>query len=325
MKIIFIGSSSFAVPALEMLASQDRHQLLGVITQPDGRKGRGLKDVAVSPVKEAAAGNNLRIWQPVSVNDPPFIGVLKAKNPDLIIVAAFGQKLGRHILELARHGCINIHPSLLPEYRGAAPVNHALINGDTRTGLSIIRMTEKMDAGPVLKQIEVAIRVDEDAVELKGRLSESSAGLLMEVLGQIERGGPPESVQDESRVTFARKLMKTDGKIEWNKSARVIFNLIRGVQPWPGAYAYLQRAGQKPLRVDILKAGPGGSRPEPDVKMPPGAIVSLSGSGISVACGQGETLSIMTVKPSGGRILSVQEFINGYRLKKGDCFGKEIE
>ncbi|MBI5778072.1 MAG: methionyl-tRNA formyltransferase [Planctomycetes bacterium] len=322
MKIIFIGSSAFGVPTLRMLAKQPKHQLMGVITQPDGRKGRGLKEAAISPVKEETLKHRIEIWQPESINEPVFIGQLKNKNPDLIIVAAYGQKLGREILNLPPYGCINIHPSLLPKYRGSAPVNYAILNGDGQTGISIIRMVEKMDAGPVLKQAVVAIKDDETAAELEDRLAIESAGIIQGLLADVENKNAGHTAQDEAKVTFAPKLKKSDGELDWSGPARKILNRIRAMQPWPGAYTYLNQKGKPPLKIDILEAKIYAL--SHDV-LPVGAIAETNAEGIGIVCAGTELIAITRLKPAGGRALTVREFINGYRLKIGDRFGKETE
>ena len=344
MRIIFIGSSAFAVPAFMMLATQQRHQLIGVVTQPDSRKGRGLKETAISAVKVEAIKHKIEIWQPESINEPAFIRQFQDKKPDLIIVAAYGQKLGREILNLPVHGCINIHPSLLPKYRGSAPVNYAILNGDKQTGISIIRMVERMDAGPILKQVVVEIRDDETAEALDGRLAVESAGVVQSLLDDIESKTTNEIMQDETRVTFAPKLKKADGEINWSRPAREIVSLINAMQPWPGAYTYYNSAGKEPLKVDILDAGLCEWGDNTLTESKAGDIIEITNNELIIYCGVvtpacrsgresrperrgggAERLSIMSVKPAGSRVLTVREFINGYRLKTGDSFGKEVE
>jgi len=323
MRIIFIGSSAFAVPTLRMLATQQRHRFIGVVTQPDSRKGRGLKEPAISPVKEEALKHKIEIWQPELINEPSFARQLHDKNLDLIIVAAYGQKLGRDILNLPRYGCINIHPSLLPKYRGSSPVNYAILNGDRQTGVSIIKMIEKMDAGPIIKQVVVAIKDDETAVELDQHLAIESAGVVQGILDDIEKEAMSPIAQDEDKVTFAPKLKKADGEIDWSRPAREISNRIRAMQPWPGAYTYYNPAGKEPVKVDItqfrLNLDAGGQANKP------GSVIGITNNEMIISCGGAGGLSIMSVKPAGGRVLTAREFINGYRLKIGDRFGKEAE
>jgi methionyl-tRNA formyltransferase len=294
-----------------------------VITQPDSKKGRGLKETAISPVKEEAIKHKIEIWQPESINEPLFIKQLHDKKSDLIIVVAYGQKLGRDILDLPRYGCINIHPSLLPKYRGSAPVNYAILNGDRQTGVSIIRMVEKMDAGPILKQAVVAIKDDETAAELDERLAIESAGVVQGILDDIEKGSMKPIVQDENKVTFAPKLKKADGEIDWSRPAQEILNRIRAMQPWPEAYTYFNPEGKEPLKVDITQARrnlDGGGQANK-----PGSVIGITNNEMIISCGQAERLSIISVKPAGSRVLTAREFINGYRLKIGDRFGKEAE
>jgi len=334
MNLIFIGSSAFGVPMLRMLAKQQKHPLIGVITQPDSRKGRGLKETAISPVKEEAIKHRIEIWQPESINEQLFIRQLKDKNPDLIIVAAYGQKLGKEILNLPRDGCINIHPSLLPKYRGSAPVNYTILNGDSQTGISIIRMTEKMDAGPILKQAVVEIKDNETASELEYRLAIESVVIIQGVLDDIESKTTSRAVQDETRVTFAPKLKKADGEINWSRPAREILNRIRAMQPWPGVYTYFKAEGKSSVKIDILEMKI--YTLSHDV-LPAGTIAETNADGIVLACGAAaesrperrgagtERIAIVRLKPAGGRVITAGEFINGYRLKIGGRFGKETE
>ena len=323
MNIIFVGSSAFGVPTLSMLAGQQKHPLIGIITQPDSRKGRGLKETAISPVKEEALKHKIEIWQPESINEPLFVRQLHDQNPDLIVVAAYGQKLGRDILNLPQYGCINIHPSLLPKYRGSAPVIYAILNGDKQTGVSIIRMAEKMDAGPILKQVVVEIKDDETAAELDERLAVESADVVQGILDDMEKGAMRPIAQDETSVTFAPKLKKADGEINWSRPAREILNLIRAMQPWPGAYTYYQPEGKSPVKIDVMQArlNPDGGGQSGNL----GSIVGITNNEMIISCEGAERLSIMSVKPAGSRVLTAREFINGYRLKIGDRFGKEVE
>jgi len=323
MNLIFIGSSAFGVPTLRILVGQKRHRLIGVITQPDSRKGRGLKDLAISPVKAEALTHALEVWQPKSINELSFISQLRDKKPDLIIVAAYSQKLGREILNLPAFGCINIHPSLLPKYRGSAPVNYAILNGDKQTGVSIIRMAEKMDAGPILKQVAMDIKDDETAAELDGRLAMESALVMESLLDNIENKDVKDMPQDETGVTFAPKLKKADGEIDWIRPAREIINQIRAMQPWPGAYTYYNPAEKEPLKIDILQAHLNINEGGQSYK--PGTIAGITNNEMIISCGESQALSIMGVKPAGSRVLTSREFINGYRLRIGDSFGKEVK
>lgn len=348
MNIIFIGSSAFAIPTLKMLARQQKHPLIGIITQPDSRKGRGLKETAIAPVKEEAIKHKIEVWQPESINESSFIRQLQDKNPDLIIVAAYGQKLGRDILNLPQYGCINIHPSLLPKYRGSAPVNYAIINGDNQTGISIIRMVEKMDAGPIIKQVAVEMNDEETAAELDERLAIESAGIIQGVLDDIENQTASQTAQDETSVTFAPKLKKADGEINWSRPAQEILNRIRAMQPWPGAYTYFKPEGKSPVKIDILDACLCDRGGNTLTESKAGAIIEITNNELIIYCGVAtrsrgvvpiisgesrperrgggvERLSIMSVKPAGSRVLTVREFINGYRLKTGDKLGKEIK
>jgi methionyl-tRNA formyltransferase len=317
MRLIFIGSSDLGVPTLRMLATQKKHSVIAVITQPDSKKGRGLKE-SISPVKqESLKYPNLKIYQPENINDELFIRQLKDHAVELIVVVAYGQKLCREILGLPSKCCINIHPSLLPKYRGASPVNYAILNGDKQTGITIIKMTEKMDAGPIIKQVVIDIRDNETAVELNARLSYESARILENILNEIDRGTISFTPQDESKISLAPKLKKSDGEIKWNNSCSKIINQIRAMQPWPGAYTFVKKP---PLKLDILEA----SHYNAFTNDIAGKIVDITNKELIISCGQGEKLSIIKVRPAGSKALNVKEFINGYRLKIGDKLGKEI-
>lgn len=327
MKLIFAGSSEFGVPTLKMLTSQ-KHPLIAVITQPDNKKGRGLKE-SVSPVKQEAIKHSLEILQPESINDPLFIRQLENSKVDLIVVAAYGQKLSDDILGLPSKGCINIHPSLLPKYRGAAPVNYAILNGDTQTGITIFKMGSKMDAGLIIKQVVIDIKDNETAAELSSRLAIESAHMLNDLLDDIEREEITPILQDESKVTYAPRLEKADGRINWNKTSRQILNQIRAMYPWPGAYTFFSFR-ESPIKIDILEAqeisgeqiAKNTSNSLEGFYNQPGGITEINNDGIIISCGQGEYLDIKKLKPAGSKILTAKEFINGYRLKIGDRFGK---
>ncbi|MDI6732819.1 MAG: methionyl-tRNA formyltransferase [Planctomycetota bacterium] len=376
MKLIFAGSSEFALPPLKTLATQSEHPLIAVITQPDTRKGRGLTRTG-SPVKQFAIKHSLplrrdaapfggeprpagrgegmvlldpfEIWQPKSINELSFINKLKKSGVDLIIVSAYGQKLSKEILELPAKGCINIHPSLLPKYRGSAPVNYAILNGDTKTGITIIKMVEKMDSGHILKQVVVDIKKDENALDLQVRLAKESAEIILEVLREINRGTIQSTEQDETKATYAFKLNKRDGEIDWNKNPLQIVNQIRAMYPWPSTFTFWHRSGKPPLKIDILQAriynlnstvpfphtpgsvlnitqkeliiACGAAAESPDVTSGGGQGASESGRGLALSEAKG--IIINKLKPAGSRILSASEFVNGYRLKIGDKFGRQ--
>ena len=310
MNLIFIGSSAFGVPTLRILVGQKRHRLIGVITQPDSRKGRGLKDLAISPVKAEALTHALEVWQPKSINELSFISQLRDKKPDLIIVAAYSQKLGREILNLPAFGCINIHPSLLPKYRGAAPIQWAVTRGETRTGVTVFLLTQTVDGGAILRQEALDIGPDETSGELSARLSLLGARVLLESVDAIARRETRPVTQDESLATPAPKLRKEDGRIDFTRSAREIYNWIRGMTPVPGAYAVLN--GQ---RLQLLRAG----CCDDGVVGRPGAIVAADKKGLCVQTGRGRLL-ITEVKPENRKAMAVGDFLNGFRINEHDAF-----
>ena len=263
---------------------------------------------------------------------------------DIIVSASWPFIIRNEVLRMFPGRVLNVHASLLPKYRGSAPVNYAILNGDKQTGISIIRMVERMDAGPILKQVVVEIRDDETAEALDGRLAVESAGVVQSLLDDIESKTTNEIMQDETRVTFAPKLKKADGEINWSRPAREIISLINAMQPWPGAYTYYNSAGKEPLKVDILDAGLCEWGDNTLTESKAGDIIEITNNELIIYCGVvtpacrsgresrperrgggAERLSIMSVKPAGSRVLTVREFINGYRLKTGDSFGKEVK
>lgn len=231
MNIIFLGSAQFAVPSLKILLSTN-HRISCVVTQPDRQKGRGLS-IAGTPVKTTASEAGLKLYQPKDVNTPEAIKILKNLNPDLLVVIAYGQILSQEILNIPKLFAVNLHASILPKYRGAAPINRAIINGESATGVTIIKMVRQMDAGPVILQKAVDISETDTSVTLEEKLSDIGAHLLLQSLKLIENGEYKLIPQDEAKVIFAPKLKKEDGLIKWDKPAQDIYNLIRGCIVWP--------------------------------------------------------------------------------------------
>jgi methionyl-tRNA formyltransferase len=310
MRIIFAGSSQMAVPGLKALLDS-RHKLSAVITQPDRPKGRGLKE-SETPVKTEVLKHNITALQPESVNSPDFIRTLAGFKPELIAVIAYGQKLSTAVLNLPPKGCINMHPSLLPKYRGAAPVNHALLNGDKETSVTIFRLTGRMDAGPIIRQVKYQIGDEQTALELGRELAELGARALVEALDEIESGKAAFTEQDESQATPAPKLAKSDGLIDWSRPAQGIYNRFRALQPWPGVFwmfkgTQIAVTGMK-LLINTASAGPAG------------IIADINNQGILVQTGQG-ALVVTQVKPAGKRTMPALEFVNGYRIQKGERLG----
>ncbi len=305
LQTIFMGTSPFAIPSLRALAGS--FEVVAVITQPDRPRGRGRK-VLPPPVKECAADLGLPILQPERVKEPAFVARLEELGPDLIAVAAFGQIIPPAILSLPPLGCVNVHPSLLPKYRGAAPINWAVINGEAITGVTTILMNEGMDTGDILAVQEVEIEPDETAQELGERLAELGGHLLMETIRGLKEGTIRPTPQDEEGASYAPLLRKDDGLIQWERGAKQIRNQIRGMVPWPIAFTFW---GGK--RVKIYRAriddGTGAA----------GQIISLDG-GIEIACGEG-SLFIEELHLEGGTRMGWEEFVRGHRLTPGERLG----
>ncbi len=307
-----MGADRFAAPALKAVINSDA-ELLCVITQPDRPKGRKLKP-APSPVKEVALENNLLIHQPERVRNREFVDeILRPLSPDLIIVVAFGQILPDAILNLPPLGCINLHPSLLPKYRGAAPVQRAIINGEGVTGITVMFLDEGEDTGDIILQEQMEIDISDTAELLSQKLARLGARLIRGTLQLARIGSLPRQVQDHSRASHAPKLVKEDGLIDWRKSAFEIHNLIRGTVPWPGAYTTFGEAVRLKIWESRLLESP---RPSAS----PGTITDiLSDAGIAVAAGD-TSLLITTVQPANKSKMVARDFANGYRLKVGDTF-----
>ena len=313
-----MGTPHFAVPILDALI-KSRHELLTVVTQPDRPKGRNRK-LAESPVKSLATKSGLKIAQPVSINkDKDTVSDLEKMQPDLIVTAAFGQIVSKKILSIPKYDCINIHTSLLPKYRGAAPINRAIINGERKTGISIIKMAELMDAGDIIEQDSINISFDENALELENRLSHFAIGLLSNVIDSYENNSVKYIVQDKKEVTFADKLEKDEGMINWDENNVTIHNLIRGLIPWPCAYSFLQKAGSNNKKRIIIKK----TCIDDDCKTlsnkPPGTIIKISENGLLVSTGNG-SIWITMLQPEGKRLIKACDFINGYNVKVDDYF-----
>jgi methionyl-tRNA formyltransferase len=307
MKIIFFGTPEFAIPSLRALLEANE-DLVGIISQPDRPKGRGHR-LSPPAVKEYAIEKGLHVIQPHDIKAPLFIEELYRLKPELIVVVAFGKIIPLSILQIPPHGCINVHASLLPKYRGAAPIQWALINGEKRTGITTMMLDEGLDTGDILLQKEMEISDNDTAHTLSMKLSELGAALLLETVDQLKDGSIKPSHQTGAH-SFAPPLKKEHGRIDWSRPAQNIINLIRAMYPWPGAYSYLNEE-----KVTITKA----LLVRPDIKGSPGKIVNISDNGLLVETGIG-ILSILEVKPEGKRLMSSDAFIQGRRVKEGTHF-----
>ena len=335
MKILFMGTSEFAVPSLEKLIAEG-FELIGVVTQPDRPSGRG-KRLTPPPVKVVAAAHNLPIYQPERVRHRDFVRVLRELQPDVIVVVAFGQILPKSVLELPPYGCFNVHPSCLPKYRGAAPIQWALINGETETGITIMLLDEGEDTGDIILQNGLLIDTLEDTATLSVKLANLAPALLIQALGRISDGPPPHQPQDHSQATHAPRLTKEVGQIDWNQPADRIRNLVRGVSIWPGAYTWV-KADKPPVGDDLrlkITACTIIDYPNP-AKLPGGTIEITSDRELIVFTGKdnpdrverqnnhnrlkGKHLRLDRVQPANKKEMDADAFINGYRLKTGDQF-----
>jgi methionyl-tRNA formyltransferase len=305
--ILFMGTPEFAVPSLDMLVRND-YTILGVVTQPDKPKGRGKKLVP-PPVKIFAENAGIPVYQPDQVRDETFLRVFREISPDMVVLAAFGQILPIEIIELPRMGCLNVHPSLLPLYRGAAPINWTLINGEEKTGVTIMMMDEGVDTGDILLQEEMDIAPDEIFDNLHNRLSQLGAEILLKAVKGVAEGSIERKPQDSSRATYAPKLTKETGYIDWNHSAHEIVNLIRGLSSTPGAYAFL-----RDKKLKIYHAVPG---PLSTGEKEPGTIGQFMESGLQVSTADGHVY-IQDVQLEGKKRLSIDSFLRGFRLSQDD-------
>jgi len=304
MRVIFFGTSEFAILPLEALI-KSRHELVMIITQPKKQRGRGLK-VLPTPVESYANDNNINVVSYENVNSKRSISALKEKEADLFIVVDFGQLLSEELLSIPKLYPINIHASLLPKYRGAAPMQYAIINGDRETGVTIMKIIEKLDSGDIIAKRSHRIEDKEDLQRLRHELSQLGAELLVETLDKIDGGDIEFIKQDESMVTYASKLKKEDGHIDWNRDAFSIENLIRGAFPWPSAYSYLDGKMLKIYEAVSTKE---------NLEKPPGCIVGADDEGIVVSCKSG-TLLVKRVQLEGKKILEVSEFLRGFKIKE---------
>ncbi len=312
LRIVFMGTPEFAVPILERLVKAGCAPV-AVVTQPDRPRGRG-RQVLPPPVKEAALRMGLRVLQPERMRDPAFLVELAALEPDVIVTAAFGRILPPEVLGLARVACLNVHPSLLPLYRGPAPVHRALMNGDEKTGVTIIHMAEEVDAGDMVLHEEVAIDPADDREALEGKLARLGGILLLRALRLAATGELPRRPQDHARATYAPAVTREEEAIDWRRPARAIANLVRALAPQPGAATLIKGQPVKILKAEALE-GPGAGAPGEVLEIRPG-------EGFVVAAGEGALL-VREVKPAGGRAMSASDYLNGRQLAPGDVLGPD--
>jgi methionyl-tRNA formyltransferase len=325
MRIVMMGSGGFAEPTFEALLSSP-HAVVGLVTQPDAVKGseRGSTRQTGKGMKGIALERQLPISQPENVNTAEGLTGLQAMQPDLLVVAAYGQILSKDILVAAPHGGINVHASLLPKYRGAAPIAWAIYHGEKQTGVTIIRMSVSLDAGDMLAQEAVDIGPQETAGELEARLAPIGAKLAMQVIDQIASGSVQGVKQDKALMTKAPKLTKEHGLIDWSRTADEVCNQIRAMQPWPTAYTFLHREGHEPMRIIIHRTGRRLIGPDLPFGPRPGTILPLSGwENFCIATGNNGGVEIVELQPAGKRRMSAAEFVRGHRMQRSDFFGPE--
>ncbi|WP_293696208.1 methionyl-tRNA formyltransferase [uncultured Phascolarctobacterium sp.] len=308
MRIVFMGTPDFAVGSLQALCESGKHEILAVVTQPDRPKGRGNK-LLQTPVKEYALEQGLTVYQPQKVKTPDFVELLHELQPELIVVAAFGQFLSKEILELPKYGCINVHASLLPKYRGAAPIQYAIIKGEKESGVTIMQMDIGMDTGAMLDKVVVPIEENTTMGELHDALREQGAALLLEVIDKIAAGTAVAEPQDDAQATYATLLDRSMEHIDWSKTAQEVHNLIRGFNPAPSTFTKLPNG--KSLKIW------GSKMTDKNSTAAAGTVIETGKHSFFVACGEG-VLEITEVQPESKKRMPAQVFLNGRGVQEGD-------
>ncbi|MBI3875121.1 MAG: methionyl-tRNA formyltransferase [Verrucomicrobia bacterium] len=309
LRCIFMGTAELACASLEALAKEPSLQLLAVVTQPDKPRGRDLK-LLPTHVKQTAQRLNLQVLQPARARDESFLKSIEELRPDLIVVVAYGQILPQRLLDIPRHGCLNVHTSLLPRWRGAAPIQWALLEGDRETGVTIMRMDAGLDTGPILSRQITPVADDDNAQTLHDRLAQLGASLLVRTIPEFVSGKLTPQPQPSEGVTHARKISKEDGRLDWTQPARVLWNRVRAFTPWPSAYTFIPLDG-KPRLLKVWQAAL-----EDKLSGPPGTVLVAGRDGLIIACGAG-ALRLLSVQLEGSRRMSVAEFLAGHPLAPG--------
>ena len=308
MRIVFMGTPDFAVGSLQALCESGKHEILAVVTQPDRPKGRGNK-LLQTPVKKYALEQGLTVYQPQKVKTPEFVELLHELQPELIVVAAFGQFLSKEILELPKYGCINVHASLLPKYRGAAPIQYAIIKGEKESGVTIMQMDIGMDTGAMLDKVVVPIEENTTMGELHDALREQGATLLLQVIDKIATGTAVAEPQDNEQATYATLLDRSMEHIDWSKTAQEVHNLIRGFNPAPSTFTKLPNG--KSLKIW------GSKMTDKSSAAAAGTVIETGKHSFFVACGEG-VLEITEVQPESKKRMPAQVFLNGRGVQEGD-------
>lgn len=313
MRVVFMGTPDFAVGTLEALL-QSRHQVVAVVTQPDKPKGRG-KAMQFTAVKEVAVRAEIPVLQPKKVREPEVVEEIRQFHPDVIVVVAFGQLIPKTILDMPQYGCVNVHASLLPKYRGAAPIQWAVIDGEEKSGVTTMQMDEGLDTGDMLLTEEVVLDPQETGGSLFDKLSEVGAGLLLKTLDELEAGNiHPQKQPSESTTAYAAMLTKKMGEIDWTQSAVQIERLVRGLNPWPSAYTHL---GQKTLKIWRAAV-----HPLSEQKKEPGTVILMDKKHFGVQTGDG-MLEILELQLEGKKRMDADAFLRGYQLEDGIKFGEQ--
>jgi methionyl-tRNA formyltransferase len=308
LRVVFMGTPAFAVPSLHALVEAG-YDVAAVFTQPDRPVGRGGK-LTAPPVKLAAVALGLEVYQPESAKTGEAYAYLQGKNPNVIVVVGYGQIITQRVIDLPRLGCVNVHSSLLPRLRGAAPINWAIVRGDKQTGVSTMQIVKKLDAGDVLGVRSTPIGDDEYAPELADRLAAMGAKLLIETLERLEKGEIVPRPQDDAASTYAPIMKREDGLVDWNLPAQEIYNRVRGFSPWPGAYTFFRGKRFHIHRASVAHG-----------KAAPAAMV-IEGAGLKIGCGEG-LLQALEVQLEGKRAMAPEDFVNGYRPTSGETFSNQ--
>lgn len=313
MKIVYMGTPEFAVCALESLIAAG-HEVMAVITQPDKAKGRS-KALIPTPVKKCALEHNIPVYQPEKVRESDSVEMLKKMNPDAIVVAAYGQILPESILNIPKYGCINIHASLLPKYRGAAPIEWSIIDGEEKTGVTTMYMEKGLDTGDMIEKTEVIIERDDTGESLHDKLAEAGAKLIITTLNALENGTASRTKQDDSQSCYASMLKKEMGNIDFTKTATQIERLIRGLIPWPCAYTTIDGKNVKIYKADVKSL-------DGEAKMAkPGEIIEVTKKSFTIACGE-DALVIRSLQPEGKKQMDAASYLNGNKLTVGMTAGQ---
>ena len=315
LRIVYFGTPAFAVPSLEALI-RSRHVVVAVVSQPDRPRGRGHQ-LEPTPTRQIALAHGIPVLQPDRIRDEAFLAQVRSLAPDLGVVAAFGRILPDALLAIPRLGMINVHASLLPKYRGAAPIQRAVLNGDAETGVSIMRVVTALDAGPTFTMRSVTIDPDATSGDVEARLAALGADALLPVVDDLGAGRAVETPQDDAGATLAPKVTKAEGEIDWTQAAGVIHDKVRGLQPWPLASTRLRSARYVIRRTHVITVEWSAERPGSD----PGTVVRAAGDDLVVACGAGTALRILELQPEGRRTMTAREFLAGRHLTPADRFG----